>query len=85
MKYNIGDEVVFLRENAFISNHACEAHGIDFINSIIFRNCKFYKGKITKIKTHSWLFFKLKKPLYMIDDYYFTSDVKPIIKLKALI
>jgi hypothetical protein len=84
MKYKIGDTVAFLRNDAVISDHACLAWGIDYFNIIEFKNCKFFKGKITKIKTHSW-FVKLEEPLYIIDDYYIVKKIKPLITLPATI
>lgn len=83
MKHKVGDRVAFKRDDAFISGSACAAFGIDFINSLDFKDCKFYKGKITKIKTRVGLFIKLEKPLYLIDDYYFTTEIKPLITVKA--
>lgn len=79
IRIDVGSWVAFDRSDATISNHACGAFGIDFINDLKFFDCKFHKGTVTKIKTHSWLFFKLKNPIYIIDDYYLAEKVKPII------
>lgn len=74
----VGDRVAFSRAESAISGHACAAWGIDFINSLEFNNRKFHKGTVTKIKTHAFLFFKLKKPIYLVDDYYIMTNLKPI-------
>ena len=74
----VGDRVAFNRKDAKISNHACGAFGIDYFNCLEFKDCKFYKGVITKIKTHQWFFFKLDNPIYIIDDFYMTCTVKPV-------
>lgn len=76
----VGDNVAFKRSNAAISNHACLAFGIDFIYACEFKNKPFYKGTVTKIKTHKWFFIKLKNPIYVIDDYYLVEKIKPIIQ-----
>lgn len=83
MKYKVGDRVAFQRGDASVSDHACLAFGIDFINHYIFKDSKFYKGKITKVKTHFLFFFKMDKPVYLINDYYEVKNIKPIITLKA--
>ena len=83
MNISVGDMVAFNRAESTISDHAVGCFGIDYINSIVFKNCKFYKGKVTKIKTHFLFFFKRKTPLYLIDDYYVVKDVKPIVKKYA--
>ena len=74
----VGDRVAFNRKDAKISNHACGAFGIDYFNCLEFKDCKFYKGLVTKIKTHAWFFFKLDNPIYIIDDYYVTDNVRLI-------
>ena len=78
MNIQVGDRVAFSRAESAISGHAAACFGIDFINSLEFQKCKFYKGKVTKIKTHFLFFFKLKEPIYLIDDYYIVKNVKPI-------
>lgn len=83
MNIQVGDMVAFSRSEAAISGHAAACFGIDFINSLEFQNCKFHKGTVTKIKTHFLFFFKLKRPLYLIDDYYVVKNVKPIAKKYA--
>ena len=78
MNIQVGDRVAFSRAESAISGHAATCFGIDFINSLEFQKCKFYKGKVTKIKTHFLFFFKLKEPIYLIDDYYVVKNVKPV-------
>ena len=78
MKINVGDTVAFSRSDAAISGHAAAALGFDFINSLRFNKCKFYKGVVTKVKTHSFFFFRLETPVYLIDDYYVVKNVKLI-------
>ena len=78
MNIQVGDRVAFSRAESAISGHAAACFGIDFINSLAFQKCKFYKGKVTKIKTHFLFFFKLKEPIYLIDDYYVVKNVKPV-------
>lgn len=85
MKINVGDTVAFSRSDAAISDHAAAAFGFDFINSLRFNKCKFYKGVVTKVKTRSFFFFRLETPIYIIDDYYVVKNVKPVISKYASI
>lgn len=77
----VGDYVAFLRKDVRITDSACLAHGVDFINGLFYSNQKFYKWRITKVKTKSW-FFRRHEPIYVIDDYYVGTEVKLIHKVK---
>lgn len=78
----VGDRVAFSRADAAISGHAAACFGVDFINSLEFQKCKFHKGTVTKIRTHFLFFFKLKEPIYLIDDYYVVKNVKLVMSAK---
>lgn len=83
MNIKVGDMVAFSRAESIVSGHAVGCYGIDFINDLRFKNSKFHKGEVTKIKTHFLFFFKLKNPLYLIDDYYVVKNVKLVVKKYA--
>lgn len=75
-KYKIGDRVAYKR-NKSASIHP-ESWGISFVDDLKAKGNNNRKGVITKIKTHSWFFFKLDNPIYIIDDFYMTCTVKPV-------
>lgn len=81
MSINIGDKVSFKRSEASITHP--ESWGICFIHTLQSKNVDMRKGVVTKIKKRYWLFFKLEDPIYIIDDYYMVSKVKPVVKKYA--
>ena len=77
-KPKVGDRVAFKR--SLSSRIDGLVWSKDFCDRVKFKGKDSYKGIITKIIYHKLFIFKRDKPLYIIDDYYITEDVKLILR-----
>lgn len=78
MNTKVNDKVAFKRSDAKLKYP--ELWGVCCIDTLQSGGRDLRKGTVTRIKTHKWLFIKLKSSIYVIDDCYLVEKIKPIIR-----